>query len=166
MTPDGLQAELIQLRFRRVELAARLNQTTTEFVALTGLSGEILSLLVLPPKLSLPPFADPDAAVHYALQNRLQLRSKSELAKARKAAFSAAKFDQLPDLSIGMARKTADPDFSGLVWQAEIEIPIWGHRSSQRKIAQRRNMSDREIKYRAELMRTEQEVRAAMSEWH
>jgi len=158
-----LQAELIQLQRRRLELTAELNKVAMEFVGLTGLPAEIL-LSLSPPELPAPSLGDVEAAVQYALQHRLRVESSRKSAEASRRAHTASKLNQLPDFSIGVARKTADPDFSGVLWQADIEIPVWGQRRSERNLA-RAEYERATVEYQAELQRIEQEVRAAMSEW-
>lgn len=157
------QAEWVQLQNRRVLLSAEQNRIAGEFVELTGRSMEAL-IALSPPELSAPALDDPDSAVRYALEHRPQLREKSGTMKAERAALAASKWNQLPDFSLGIAHKTADPDLSGLVWQAQIEIPIWGQRRSERRLAQATQAAS-EIEYFAARARTEQEVRAAVSEW-
>jgi outer membrane protein TolC len=158
-----LHAELIQLQLRRIQLTAEQNRAAAEFVGETGLTAQVLEELTLP---TLPeiPIEEEMELKQYAAEHRPGLRAKSQWAAAGRSAYSAAKLKQLPEFSVGAGRKTADPDFSGWLWQVEIELPLWGLRRSERTLA-RVEMDQAEIEYQAALKQVEQEVRAAYARW-
>jgi outer membrane protein TolC len=158
-----LYAELIQLQLRRIQLREEMNRGAADFVETTGQSPDILHEVTVP---QLPPpfTATVEDAIRLALNERPALQARSMSLAASRKAYVSAKMNQLPDFSVGIGRKSADPELSGWVWQAELEIPLWGQRRSERNLA-RVEQEQEAILYQAALQQVEQEVRAAFAEW-
>jgi outer membrane protein, heavy metal efflux system len=158
-----LSAELIQLQQRRLQLTTEKNKMTVEFVDATGLPASVLIDLVLP-HLSVPALESEEEAQRLAIAYRPSLQAKTQMVQASRRAFTAAKLNQWPDFLIGVGRKTAEAKLSGLLWKAELEIPIWGQRRSERNLA-RAEYERAEIEYQAAVRSVEQEARAAFAMW-
>jgi cobalt-zinc-cadmium efflux system outer membrane protein len=158
-----LHAELAQLHDRKRMLLTEVNQVALRFVELSGWPAEELKELTVP---VIPPVPVRDSAqlIEQALANRLALKASRGRLAAAKQAVTAAKLSQLPDFSVGLGRKTSDPDWSGLVWQAEIELPLWGQRRSERNLA-RREVEHAQTRFEADQRKIRQEVQNAWSEW-
>jgi len=92
------------------------------------------------------------------------LQARAQHVQATQVAHRAAKWNQLPDLSVGIGRKEADTDLSGWVWKADLEIPLWGQRRSERHLARVEHERAAAV-YRAAQLEAEQDARAAFAEW-
>jgi len=158
-----LHAELIQLQLRRTRLASERNRTAAELLARAGVSPDTL-LHLEPPRLPALPLADAEESARQAVANRLSVQSKHTLAEAGRRAYAAAKLNSWPDFSVGIGRKTVGAEISGLLWRAELEIPISGQRRSERMLA-RAEWRRADAEYQATLRQAEQEARAAFAEW-
>jgi outer membrane protein TolC len=159
-----VQAELIQLHHRKVMLQDELNQISRQLIAASGLSLETIKTLSLP-VLTDPAFDSAEEAVKHALKNRTLILSSQKTVQASSKAHQSAKLNQLPDFSLGLAKKTADPDLSGLLWEAEIELPLWGQRRSERNLAQA-ELNAANAQYQTDCKVIDYEVRAALNQWN
>ncbi len=158
-----MEAELVQLQNRKFALLQEQNQIAQRLTELSGYSAEVLDNLSVP-IIPDPPFVDENEAMRYAQAHSLKLRQSEITTQAMRKALLAAKRNQLPDLVLGIARKTADPEFSGWLWQAGIEIPVWGQRRSERNLA-RAQWKNAEYQQHTQARITEQETLAAMQQW-
>jgi len=153
------QLELVQLQSRRGELEREAAATMLELVQVSGLPATMLTSLALtiPPEVS---FDSEYTAVQYALDHRPELvRAERQLA-ASKRAVDQARWNQLPDFTIGAGRKTVDPGPSGFVIEGELEIPLWNQRRSERSAA-RAGLNQAEAQFENAIRSVEEEVRSA-----
>jgi len=152
------QLEMIQLQNRKLELQRETADALSELVALTGQPSETFSSLELVP---LPPlvFSSEDKAVQYATEHRPELRRFEWQILAAKRAVSQARWSQLPEFSLGAGKRMLDPGPSGLYVEAELEIPLWNQRRSEKNVAQA-ELNQAEIRYRSLQQSIAEEVRA------
>ncbi len=160
---ERVRAEVLELSSERAVLASEYSQSLTHLIEVTGLSGQTLSTLPAPVAVD-PLFTSADMAVQSALSNRpLVTQTQHELAAARRA-LSAARWDMLPGFSLGVGQKNADEDFTGTVWEAELEIPLFQQRRTAISVLRaRREFAERNRAAREH--RIEQEARNAFREW-
>ena len=158
-----MEAEMVEVEFRKLEIENELRSLAHDLVNLTGLPIEMLRELPMP-ELPVPPFADVASALEYGRNNRHTLAEKILQSKAAEKSLLSAKRQQLPDFGVGVARKTADPNWSGLVLEAELEIPIWSRRTAERRFASANLAITRKTQIAAELSVT-REITAAMERW-
>ncbi|MCB9367170.1 MAG: TolC family protein [Calditrichaeota bacterium] len=153
------QLELVQLQNRRGELEREASSAMLELMHVTGLSSTLLSNLSLT---SPPPaqFDTEEAAVQYALMHRPELSRTERQIVANKYSVAGTRWNQLPDLSIGVGRKSLDPGPDGFVVEAELEIPLWNQRRSDKSIA-RAGLIQAEVQHNNTVRSVEEEVRGA-----
>ena len=150
--------EQVQLQNRKQELQREASVAQNELVRLCGLPVHTISSLAL----ALPSvtFTTEDEAVRYAQENRPELRRSELQVTAARRALSQARWDQLPDFSVGAGNKQLDPGPSGLYLEGELEIPLWNQRRSDRNVA-RAELLQAELEHVSQQKLVEQEVRAA-----
>ncbi len=159
-----LQIELVQLQHRRQQLFAEEQRALTELIRLTGLSQRQLEALnidieIHPSEMSL------EEASSYGLEHRPRAIAAAREVESADWSHRAARLSQLPDFSIGFGLKSQKPGQDGSVIEAELEIPIFGQRRSQRRLAaaaQRRAG----VHFLSERQLVEQEIRAAYKQWN
>lgn len=126
--------EIVQLQSRKQDVQKGAAAALLELVKLTGRSAEEIAEL----SLQLPPaakFESEAEAARYALESRPELRSSAFTAAAGRHALDQARWNQLPDFSLGIGHKSLDPGPSGLYIEGELEIPLWSQRRSEKNIA-------------------------------
>jgi outer membrane protein TolC len=158
-----IQAEMIELQQRRLTIVQTANDEARRFVENSGQPVDVIRdirSIDLPP----PEFTSENAAVNFALSHHNKLRERATALLSAQNALTSSKLNQLPGFSIGFGRKTADPHLSGLLWQAELEIPLFGQRRSDRNLAAA-NVEREEVMSAMVQRLLEQEARAAMELW-
>lgn len=151
--------EKIQLQNHKQELQQEVANALSELIRLTGLSSASFQML----ELTEPPstlFKSEDEAVSYALLHRAELTRSEQALDAAHKAVAQTRWNQLPDLSLGIGDKTVDPGPSGLYIEAEVEIPLWSQRRSETNVA-RSELAQAEIQHRSQRQLVEQQVRSA-----
>jgi outer membrane protein TolC len=158
-----IQAEMIELQQRRLSVIQAANDEARLFVESSGqpldAAADVRSLDLPPPLIN-----SEVEAVEYTLSHHNRLRERSASLRSAKKALTSSKLNQLPEFSIGLGRKTADPNLSGLVWSAELEIPLFGQRRSDRNLAAASVQREQSL---SESVRRilERDARAAMQLW-
>ncbi len=160
---ERVRAEVLELSSERAVLAAEYSSSLTHLIELTGLSGPALAALPVPVAAE-PPHMSAEMAAQSALRSRpLAAQTQHELTAARRAV-SAARWDMLPNFSLGVGQKNADENFTGTVWEAELEIPLFQQRRTTLSVLRaRREYAERNRAAREHLI--EQEARNAFIEW-
>ncbi len=158
-----IRAELVEIEFRKLQTDGEMRSLQQELVAMTGLEMESLKTLSIP-VISDPPFDNVDEAVAYGLEHRSSLQERQLMVNSTEKAERATKRKQLPDFGIGVAYMTADPEWSGLVWEADLEIPLWNRRSAQRQLARAEHQRAK-LLHRAEVTGASHEINLAMERW-
>lgn len=158
-----MEAEMVEVEFRKLELDNEQRDIEQRLVNLTGLKIEILRELPAP-VLSEPVFSDVQTALEFASKNRQKLNMTQMQTTSARRSLQAANKRQLPDFGVGIAKKIADPDWSGYVLEAEIEIPIWGRRTAARRLAQVNYAEAQQTRSVTEIS-VIGEVTAAMDRW-
>ncbi|HEY3294523.1 MAG TPA: TolC family protein [bacterium] len=158
-----LQAELLRLHQQRLSLLAEQQQAGNDFTRLSGLPESWLSQLTVPEPASIT-LTSEDQAVETALQHRPLLKARAASQAAGEQAYRASKWNQLPDIAVGIGRKTVDPGFQGVALEAEIELPLFTQRRYERNLA-RTVRDESEIQLRAARLQIEQEVRGTYRRW-
>lgn len=158
-----IQAELVQLHGRRVALSQILSDETGQFVELSGMPLDDLRDVAIP-EIADPSLTDANDAVAYAMDHRERVRARRKSRESAHKALTASTLNLLPDFSVGIAQRTADPHFSGSVWQAEIAIPLFDQRRSARYLARANELRTQQL-YDGELHIVEQQARSAWRQW-
>ncbi len=159
-----LQIELVQLQHRRQQLFAEEQRTLTELIRLTGLSEHPLEAInidieILPSEMSM------EEGLSYGLEHRPRAVAAARKLESADWSHRAARLSQLPDFSIGFGLKSQKPGQDGSVIDAELEIPIFGQRRSQKQLATA-NLRRAEVHMQSEQQLVEQEIRAAYKQWN
>ncbi len=154
--------EKIQLQNHKQELQKETSNALSDLILLTGLSAANFQALELvdPPS---TPFKSEDDAVNHALQHRPELTRSAKAFDAARQAVAQARWNQLPDLSLGIGDKTVDPGPGGLYVEGELEIPLWGQRRSEAAVA-RSEFAEAEIQHRNQQQFVEQQIRSAFQQ--
>ena len=129
-----LQTEVLLMHQQRIELTRKLQEAKQDFTNLAGLPASELSDIDLDvgPVIMFPSIDD---AVEAASKYRPVLQSNKSSIVAAEMQYRAEKRNQLPEVSLGIGYKTVDPDFTGLTLEAEIELPFFHQRRSERMYA-------------------------------
>jgi outer membrane protein TolC len=158
-----LQAELLRLHQQRFTLLREQQQAGAEFTRLSGLPDRFLDDLTI--SVPVPPdFLSVDQAVEVALRQRPLLKARMWATAAAEKAYDASRWNQLPDVAVGIGRKTVEPGFTGITLEAELEIPLFAQRRSQRSFA-KTTWNQSRIQLEAAQLQVEQEARAAYQLW-
>lgn len=151
--------EQLQLQSRKQELTREAATVLRELVETTGLPAAELENLDLSSAPGIV-FATEDEAVRFALAERPELLRTNKTVAAGRHTLTAARRSQLPDLSLGAGHKLLDPGPQGFVIEAELEIPLFQQRRSERRVAQA-ELREAELLRQSAQVRVEAEVRAA-----
>ncbi len=158
-----IQLEVIQLQQQRVELEREAHAVLTELVTLTGRNADELSALRLF-VFKAPDFATEADAANFAHEHRAVLTEVKRNEDAGRKTLAAAKWNQLPDFSLGIGTKAVVPGDGGVYFEGELEIPLWSQRRSARHAAASA-LYGAERARSAVLTNVDQEVRSAFKQW-
>ena len=159
-----LQIELVQLQHRRQQLFAEEQRTLTELIRLTGLSERQLEAIHIDIEIH-PSEMSMEEASSYALEHRPRAVAAAREMESADWSHRAARLSQLPDFSIGFGLKSQESGQDGSVIDAELEIPIFGQRRSQRRIAAAAQ-GRAGVHFLSERQLVEQEIRTAYKQWN
>lgn len=158
-----LQTELLYLQRQRFDMLNERQQSGLEFSQISGLPETWLENLPAPAVPAVR-FLSEEDAVETALRARPLLKAHLESSEAANRTLIAAKWNQLPDFSVGIGRKNVAPGFKGVTLEAQIELPLFSQRSQERhreKVAK----EQADIELRAAKLQVEQEVRSCYRRW-
>ena len=159
-----LQIELVQLQHRRQQLFAEEQRTLTELIRLTGLSEHQLEAINIDIEIH-PSEMSVEEGLSYGLEHRPRAIAAARELESADWSHRAARLSQLPDFSIGFGLKSQKPGPDGSVIDAELEIPIFGQRRSQRQLAAAA-LGRAGVHLLSERQLVEQEILAAYKQWN
>lgn len=124
-----VRIESIAVTNRRVALQTELRDLIIYLSRETGLDESTLRTLDVE-AIDSPSFTSSDEALAYAESHAPELRFLEANDAATSKSVTAAKLKRLPNLSVGVGQKSTDRDESGLLIEAELEIPLFNWRGS------------------------------------
>jgi len=160
---ERVRIEILTLANDRASLEADYGATRIDLIQLTGLPSDAFADNSFEQTAEIP-FGSSEEAVGYAHEHRpLLAQTEYEFSAARRAV-TAARLDMLPNLNLGVGQKKVEEDFRGIVWEAELEIPLFQQRRSQLHVLRARQR-EASVNRTARELQVGQEVRSAFERW-
>ncbi|MBU1921225.1 TolC family protein, partial [bacterium] len=111
------------------------------------------------------PFASSQDAVSFASEHSSKMKRIASQELSATSALNAAKWNRLPEFSIGIGQKQTNLSENGLYIEGELEIPLFNQRN--RYVQSARVQADRARELRSNLdSRFESEVARAYVQWN
>lgn len=127
--------EAVSISTRRTALLSEQYEISLYLGRYTGYSFDDL-LHVSLDEIQALPFANSEDAIRYAQEHAPELRLTTEASIAANYAVRAAKWSRWPEFALGVGRKSTNADESGLLFEAELELPIFNRRNAEVRSAQ------------------------------
>lgn len=124
-----VRLESIAVTNRRIALQTELRELVTHLKRETGLDESTLRAIEID-AIRAPNFTSADEALTYAESHAPELRFLEANDEAALKSVKSAKLRRLPNLAVGVGQKSTDADESGLLIEAELELPLFNRRGS------------------------------------
>jgi len=158
-----VRLESIAVTNRRVTLQTELRELMTHLNRETGLDESTLRAVDID-AIRAPTFTNVDEALTYAESHAPELRFLEANDKAASKSVKAAKLKRLPNFAVGVGQKSNDSDESGLLLEAELELPLFNRRGSALQQARAEQYSATRLHANAKSQLTEV-VGSAFERW-
>jgi cobalt-zinc-cadmium efflux system outer membrane protein len=158
-----VRLESIAVSNRRAQLHAEWNGLLAQLIRDTGfdeaelLSVDVQSLFALT-------FSSEEEAVTYARSHAPELSYLQANEEAAHRVLAAQKLRRLPNLAVGVGQKSTDRDESGLLIEAELELPLFNRRNPAVQLARVEQNIARQLNANAQSQLTDV-VGNAYSRW-
>ncbi|MCB1060209.1 MAG: TolC family protein [Calditrichaeota bacterium] len=141
--------ESIAVSNRRAQLHAAWNELIAELKKNTGLDESQLLSVDVKSLFGLT-FSSEDEAVTYAKFHALELSFLQANEKAAQQELAAQKLRRLPNFAVGVGHKSTDHDESGLLIEAELELPLFSRRNPAVQLARAERNNARQLNANAQ----------------